>query len=155
MTHIRIPAKREKGAKYSLAVLLGTAFVLVLGIVHVDGKSEQKRAARQPNKVSGKETFLKYCASCHGTGGKGDGPAAFALKPPPSDLTALSKRHEGKYPSGFVSAVLVFGRNLLAHGSDDMPVWGSRFKMIDPDHDPTGQEHVDDVVAYIESLQAK
>lgn len=126
-----------------------------MGIGHVQGKSEQKRAARQPSKISGKETFLKYCASCHGTEGKGDGPAAFALKPPPSDLTTLSERHEGKYPSGYVSALLKFGRSIVAHGSDDMPVWGSRFKMIDPDHDPTGQEHVDDVVVFIESLQVK
>ena len=34
-----------------------------------------------------------------------------------------------------------------------MPVWGSRFKLIDPKADPTGQRHIDDVVAYIESLQ--
>lgn len=24
------------------------------------------------------------------------------LKPPPSDLTTLTKRHEGKYPAGYV-----------------------------------------------------
>ena len=152
----RAPTKRKKNAKYSLALIfLSTVFVLVMGICHVQGKSEQKLAARQPSKISGKEIFLKYCASCHGTGGKGDGPAAFALKPPPSDLTTLSKRHEGKYPSGYVSALLKFGRSIVAHGSDDMPVWGSRFKMIDPDHDPTGQEHLDDVVVFIESLQVK
>jgi mono/diheme cytochrome c family protein len=152
----RTQVRRKKNAKYLLAViLLCTAFMLVLGIGHVQGKSEQKPAARQPRKVSGQETFLKYCASCHGRGGKGDGPAAFALRPPPSDLTTLAKRHEGKYPSGYVSALLKFGRSLVAHGSEDMPVWGARFKTIDPDHDPTGQEHVDDVVVYIESLQAK
>jgi hypothetical protein len=37
----------------------------------------------------------------------------------------------------------------------DMPVWGARFKTFDPDHDPTGQQHVDDLVAYLESLQVK
>ena len=111
--------------------------------------------ARQANTASGKETFLKYCASCHGEDGKGNGPAAIALKPPPSDLTTLSKRHEGKYPAGYVSALVKFGRNLAAHGSLDMPVWGSRFKELDPVRDPTGQQHVDDVVAYIRSLQAK
>jgi hypothetical protein len=69
-------------------------------------------------------------------------------------LTTISNKNEGKYPAGFVAAVLKFGRNLAAHGSQDMPVWGSRFKMIDPERDPTGR-HVDDVVAYIASLQAK
>lgn len=90
-----------------------------------------------------------------GEDGKGNGPAAIALKPPPSDLTTLSKRHEGKFPAVYVFALVKFGRSLAAHGSLDMPVWGSRFKELDPVRDPTGQQHVDDVVAYIRSLQAK
>ena len=154
--HTRTPAKRKKDPKFLVKViLLGMAFVTVLGFGRVQGKSEQKPAARQPSTASGKKTFLKYCASCHGEDGRGNGPAAFAMKTPPPDLTTLSRRHEGKYPAGYVSAVLQFGRSLAAHGSEDMPVWGSRFKTLDPVRDPTGQQHVDDVVAYIGSLQAK
>jgi len=118
-------------------------------------QSEQKPTARQPSKISGKETFLKYCVSCHGEDGKGNSPAAIALKPPPADLTTLARRHEGKYPSAWVSATLKFDRNPAAHGSDYMPVWDSCFRTLDPLHDPTGQQHVDDLVAYIESIQAK
>lgn len=136
------------------ALLLGAVLVAAIGTVHAQ-KRGQKAAVRQPGTASGKETFVKYCASCHGEDGKGNGPAAIALKPPPADLTILSDRHEGKYPEGYVSALVKFGRNLAAHGTLDMPVWGSRFKEIDPVHDPTGQQHVDDVVAYIRSLQAK
>jgi mono/diheme cytochrome c family protein len=137
------------------AILLCTALAAVLGISRAQGKPDQKHPARQPNTPSGKETFLRYCASCHGEGAKGNGPAAIALRPPPSDLTTLTKRYEGKFPSGYVGTLVKFGRSLVAHGSDDMPVWGSRFRDIDPIKDPTGQQHVDDVVAYIESLQVK
>jgi hypothetical protein len=70
-------------------------------------------------------------------------------------LTTLAKRHGGKYPAGYVSAVLKFGRSLESHGSEEMPVWGSRFRKLDPVHDPTGQQHVDDLVAFIQSLQTK
>ena len=35
----------------------------------------------------GKETFTKICASCHGTSGKGDGPASLALVQKPADFT--------------------------------------------------------------------
>jgi mono/diheme cytochrome c family protein len=136
-------------------MLLCTALVTVLGIVHAQGKREQKPAAKQLSTVAGKETFLKYCASCHGGDGKGNGQVAFALKPPPSDLTTLSRRHEDRYPSGYVSALLKFGKSPAAHGSEDMPVWGSRFKTLDPGRDPTGQQHVDDLVAFIGSLQVK
>ena len=37
--------------------------------------------------IAGRDSFEFYCASCHGTGGKGDGPIASALKVPPTDLT--------------------------------------------------------------------
>jgi mono/diheme cytochrome c family protein len=137
------------------AILSGVALLTALGIVCAQGRTEQKPAATQTNKASGKETFLRFCASCHGDNAKGNGPAAIALKTPPSDLTTLSRRHEGKYPAGYVSAVLKFGRSAASHGTEDMPVWGSSFKTLDPVHDPTGQQHVDDVVAYIGSLQVK
>ena len=136
-------------------ILFCAAFATVLSSCCAQGKSEQKHAARQPNKVLGKETFLKYCASCHGADAKGNGPAAVALKPAPSDLTTLTKRYDGKFPTGYVGALVKFGRSLAAHGSEDMPVWGSRFKTLDPVHDPTGQHHVDGLIAYIESLQVK
>ena len=77
------------------------------------------------------------------------------MKTPPPDLTTLTKLHDGKYPEGYVGAVLKFGRNFASHGTEDMPVWGSRFRTLDPVHDPTGQQHVNDVVAYIGSLQVK
>jgi putative copper export protein/mono/diheme cytochrome c family protein len=36
----------------------------------------------------GKTLFAQHCAACHGEEGRGDGPAAQGLDPPPSDLTA-------------------------------------------------------------------
>jgi mono/diheme cytochrome c family protein len=153
---MRIAMKRKRNPTFALrAILLGSALVTAFAMVHAQGKKGQKPAARQPSAESGKETFLKYCASCHGEGGKGADPAAMAMRDPLPDLTTLSRRHEGKYPAGFVGAVVKFGRSMAAHGSEDMPVWGSRFKTLDPVRDPTGQQHVDDVVAFLESLQVK
>jgi len=105
------------------ALLLGAVLAAALGTEHAQ-KPGQKAAVRQRSVASGKETFLKYCASCHGEDGKGNGPGAMALKPPPSDLTTLSVRHECKYPAGYIAALVKFGRSLAAHGSLDMPVWG-------------------------------
>ena len=42
------------------------------------------------NAASGQEMYTNYCAVCHGTDGKGGGPAASALKEAPADLTALT-----------------------------------------------------------------
>jgi mono/diheme cytochrome c family protein len=47
----------------------------------------------------GKDLFLKRCASCHGEEGKGNGPAAVALKNPPADLTQISKKMVARFPA--------------------------------------------------------
>lgn len=127
--------------------------MVVAGMGSARQRSKSETTARKPDLTSGKATFLQYCASCHGQTAKGDGPAAFAMKPPPPDLTTLTKRHDGKFPTGYTGALLKFGRNLAAHGSEEMPVWGTRFRSLDPVNDPTGQHRIDDVVAYIRSFQ--
>ena len=38
--------------------------------------------------AAGKAVYQSSCMACHGTGGKGDGPAAVALTRPPGDLTS-------------------------------------------------------------------
>jgi mono/diheme cytochrome c family protein len=156
VTHVPTPPRRDNVLMFVLRlILVSVILATALNIVRPQGKTEQKPLARQISVASGKETFLRYCASCHGTDGNGNGPAAIAMKTPPSDLTTLTRRHEDKYPAGYIGAVLKFGRSLASHGSEDMPIWGSRFKEFDPVRDRTGQQHVDDVVAYLESLQAK
>lgn len=40
--------------------------------------------------AAGQMSFVMFCAPCHGEGGKGDGPAALALQPPPRDFTAAA-----------------------------------------------------------------
>ena len=37
--------------------------------------------------AKGKETYIETCAPCHGSGGKGDGPASVAFNPKPRDHT--------------------------------------------------------------------
>lgn len=104
---------------------------------------------------SGKEMFKSYCAVCHGTDGKGNGPAASAMKTPPTDLTGLSKKDGGKYPSAHVAAVIRGQANTPSHGSEDMPVWGPLFSSISQGHDGQVQQRIANLVTYIDELQAK
>lgn len=54
-----------------------------------------KEEAKKKNPVSstkesieaGKKLYNQYCSMCHGATGKGDGPAAAALKPKPADFS--------------------------------------------------------------------
>ena len=105
--------------------------------------------------ASGKEMYISYCAVCHGTAGKGDGPAASALKATPTDLTMLNKNNGGKYPAMKVSSAIRGDANVPAHGSKDMPVWGSLFRDLSQGHESEVQQRVANLTKYIESLQAK
>lgn len=50
------------------------------------GVSLDELPARVPTLARGAEVFQANCASCHGTLGRGDGPAAAGLDPPPANL---------------------------------------------------------------------
>src|ERR1039457_5668418 len=105
--------------------------------------------------ASGKGMYTAYCAVCHGTDGKGGGPAASALKVPPSDLTLLSKNNGGKYPDMKVRSSIQGETVLPAHGSKEMPVWGSLFWNMSGGHEGEVQQRVTNLTKYIESLQAR
>ncbi|HME34112.1 MAG TPA: cytochrome c [Candidatus Sulfotelmatobacter sp.] len=104
---------------------------------------------------SGKEMYNSYCAVCHGTDGKGSGPAASAMKVPPTDLTVLAKNNGGKFPASHVASVIRGQATTASHGSQDMPVWGPLFSSISQGHEAQVQQRISNLVAYIESLQAK
>ncbi len=121
-----------------------------------DQKTEVKHGrAAITSAGSGKEMFQAYCASCHGANGKGDGPAAAALKSPPTDLTALSKNNGGKFPSDRVFSILRGQSAVTAHGNRDMPVWGPVFWHMSQDYESEVQQRIANLTHYIESLQAK
>jgi len=104
---------------------------------------------------SGKEMFSSYCAVCHGKDGKGNGPAASAMKTPPIDLTLLAQKSGGKYPAPHVATVLRGQATTPSHGSQDMPVWGPLFSSISHGDEGQVQQRITNLVNYIESLQAK
>jgi mono/diheme cytochrome c family protein len=104
---------------------------------------------------SGRQMFDDYCAVCHGKDGKGGGPAASAMKTPPTDLTLLAQRNGGKYPSAHVAAVLRGRATTVAHGTQDMPVWGPLFSSISQGHEGQVEQRIANLVQYIETLQAK
>src|SRR5215467_11809422 len=82
-------------------------FVMTTLIAAQESKPKVEHVpARATSAASGKEMFKAYCASCHGESGKGDGPAAAALKAKPSDLSALAKSNGGKFPADRVQSIL-------------------------------------------------
>jgi mono/diheme cytochrome c family protein len=131
------------------------ATVLIALMAQAQDKTIKHVPAKPTSASSGQEMYTSYCAVCHGKDGKGGGPAADALKVPPSDLTILTKKNNGKYPSLHVATVIRGEADLPAHGNKEMPVWGPLFMQMSQGHEAEVQQRVSNLDHYIETLQAK
>lgn len=88
----------------------------------------------------GSDEYRISCLSCHGVGGRGDGPLAKFLTVQPTDLTTLARNNGGQYPNlkaGTFPFLRVYqvidGRaDVAVHGDRAMPVWGNRYLMDQP-----------------------
>lgn len=81
--------------------------------------------------MSGQELYVRFCASCHGTSGRGDGPVASSFKVEVPDLTLIARRASGKYPRDRIARI-IDGRHIIgAHGTRTMPVWGEDFSNLE------------------------
>lgn len=105
---------------------------------------------------TGAELFDRFCAACHGSAGRGDGPVAPTLNVAVPDLTRLAERNDGRFPAMDVRDI-VDGRALVvAHGPRSMPVWGYEFWVEeggDIEAERDARELIDRLVRHIESMQ--
>jgi len=115
-------------------------------------KLEKTQVARTPPD-SGQAMYKEYCAVCHGNDGKGNGPAASALKKAPADLSTLTSRNGGKFPSTKVYGYIQGQDAVAAHGSREMPIWGQVFQSM-AGTDPTLQhQRLSNLTEYLKTLQ--
>jgi mono/diheme cytochrome c family protein len=105
------------------AVIAVIATLAVLGSVVAFISTKPSQAP-----VDGRALYVRYCASCHGTGGLGDGPASKAFRRRPSDLTRVRERYGGQYPVRELMAAIDGRSPVRAHGDSTMPVWGIVFE---------------------------
>jgi cytochrome c5 len=133
-------------------------FTAVLAAGSIAGVAQQKVVREVPAhmipSLEGVDLYTEYCAVCHGAAGKGNGPAASALKRAPADLTQLSRKNRGKYPILAVKVSIKGANGIIEHGTGEMPMWGSVFSQQGQQKD-LGDMRVMSLIKYIESLQAK
>jgi mono/diheme cytochrome c family protein len=135
--------------------LLLVAGIIAVAVAAFAQDAGVKKGPAPPTSVaSGQQMYEAYCASCHGRSGKGDGPAAAALKIPPANLTTLAQRNGGKFPAAHVSEV-IRNADVQAHGSSEMPVWGPVFRSMSEGHESDVRMRINNLAKYIESLQQK
>lgn len=145
-----------------LTALIGMAALATFALTAV-GQVEVKEAPmtwKQAALTDGEELYLELCAVCHGTSGKGDGPAAPALAKPVMDLTLLAANNDGVFPARQVEDSITGEERVVAHGTMDMPVWGQRFEELRPDwkqhrRKALARQRIINLTLHIESLQAE
>jgi hypothetical protein len=114
----------------------------------------------------GKNEYLLSCQPCHGTTGRGDGPAASHLARHPADLTKLSESNGGVFPFVRVFEMIDGRLDVAMHGPREMPVWGDRYKRDVIASTPTGslteeaanllaRRRILELIEYISTLQEK
>lgn len=129
--------------------------LFVFGAAADDNKVIKKVPTSPTSPSSGKEMFVTYCAVCHGKEGKGNGPAAPALKKTPADLTTLAARNNGKFPELRIYSTIQGDSDTVAHGSRDMPIWGNVFQEMSRGSSGEVQMRISNLIAFVQTLQVK
>lgn len=138
-----------------VSVVLGG--LLAAASTSVDDKSRPRPtppSAPLIHSLKGADIFRAYCASCHGTDARGNGPVVPALNAKVPDLTTIAQRNCGVFSTERVRKIISGNQVVIAHGSPDMPVWGPIFHQVEEDRD-YGEIRLQNVTEYLQSLQTK
>jgi len=150
---------RTKEWKLRGIVTLLRAIPLAISLVALCAAGAIGAPAQDQNQLppeyvpSGAAIYSQYCASCHGTDAKGNGPVKKVLRKPAPDLTTLAKRHGGKFPYPYVVGVLRFSPGISSHGSGDMPMWGPLFEYYYNQN--SAQQRIRNLCDFLAALQVK
>ena len=102
---------------------------------------------------SGAELYHRFCESCHGRDGAGDGPVSHSLAVALPDLRRIALRHGDHYPDNWVYRIIDGRDALLSHGPRDMPVWGVELWREQGADVPAGVKTRDVVARLVEYLK--
>jgi mono/diheme cytochrome c family protein len=112
--------------------------------------------AQDYSSYSGAQLYARFCASCHGPKGYGDGVVAASFKIMVPDLTRIAKRQGGNYSADKVRQIIDGRVPMRPHGTREMPVWGYEFYSQNesrPNAQRTTDEMVKRLADYVRSLQ--
>ena len=138
------------------SVLTAIALVMLgaLGLAAVQAPPRSPSPPLVLKSTYGADLYQFYCSGCHGVTAHGNG-AVSPLHLPAPDLTALARQNGGVFPRERIRASITFGpgtKQRSAHGTADMPVWGTVFRGLDTSDTMTAIR-IENIVSYLSSLQ--
>ncbi len=124
--------QRTKGGSEMRTAILVVALALVVGMLVPD-------MAGSADLAKGQAAFQKYCASCHGPAGKGDGPMGVRMNPKLKDFA--DKTYNTSMKDDYLAKIILEGGKAVGK-SPMMPKMGGTLK----------EDDAADVIAYIRGL---
>jgi len=141
-------------ATMRVASLVGS--LLVAGVMLSPGLVNTASAQEYKQTTTGGEVYRTYCATCHGTAARGDGPLASSMTRKPANLTEIAKRNGGKFPTELVFKTIDGRQPVRGHGGADMPVWGDVFlRSRDAGDAERVKAVIQSLVEYLEGIQLR
>jgi mono/diheme cytochrome c family protein len=133
------------------------ALIVVLAMLSGGAVLAAASATRASDGNPGRQAFFRYCSSCHGYDGRGDGEVASSLDPRPADLTQLAKKNGGTFPAAAVASFIDGSTRVAAHGTSAMPVWGTVFAKEASYEQPHAhaESQIRLITNYLSSIQTK
>jgi nucleotide-binding universal stress UspA family protein len=132
------------------------ASILVAGVMLAPGLVTTATAQEYKQVTTGSEVFRTYCAVCHGTSARGDGPLASSMKKKPANLAEIAKRNGGQFPTDLVFRTIDGRQPVRGHGGPDMPVWGDVFtRSRDAGDAERVKAVIESLVQYLDSIQLR
>jgi nucleotide-binding universal stress UspA family protein/mono/diheme cytochrome c family protein len=149
----------NKGVSAAAASLILAAALLFTPSLTATASAQEEARTPQPQlkqTVAGGELFRTYCATCHGTAARGDGPLASSMTRKPADLTEIARRNGGVFPTELVYRTIDGKNPVRGHGGPDMPVWGDAFARSRDGGDPAKvKQLIQSLVDFLESIQSR
>jgi mono/diheme cytochrome c family protein len=147
-----------------ISIAVAVVFIL-LGVCPSSraASGDEAAAAEKKQGITGELEYRWYCAQCHGMSATGNGPVAPALKKKPANLRLLSKNNGGVFPREDVRDFIDGRKGASAHGSREMPIWGTALRGNQPGvyipgkplTEQEAQRRIELLVDYLSSIQAK
>jgi mono/diheme cytochrome c family protein len=132
----------------------GLALLVTAGFLAASGAILRAPAGPDPAAAAqGKIIYARYCASCHGAEGRGDGPVAADLKVRPANLQTLATKNGGSFPFEKVTRAIDGRQKTRGHSTPDMPVWAEVFPKTAGTDSPSVESAVGRIAHYLWSIQ--
>jgi mono/diheme cytochrome c family protein len=140
--------------------------LLAMALTMSEASAGAKKTESTEDQVQiGAVDYQNFCAACHGKDARGGGPVAVELKTTPPSLRQLATRRNGVFDVNEVVQI-IDGRGMpRAHGTPEMPIWGSLFRYVAEasgiltsdieDSEKDAQKHILAIAKYLQSIQEK